>query len=218
MKTIPPEWELVHQQASEFIESNRGSLLSSPSTLQIINSICSNIISHPNEEKFRKIKLANPKFNEFVMNVKGAINLLFLCGFEIDDQNENLIIKSGNLNIHDLQALVHVIQDYITKPSPTSSSTATTSTTTKTNAFPSQSMSSSCRNTDAEMEERRRKLLEEKKKIQAEKEKIKQQLNADKEERKYLPSGVSSKKTKKPESNSKKTFKDIGVDLSRQGG
>ncbi|KAG2393792.1 hypothetical protein C9374_003556 [Naegleria lovaniensis] len=211
MKTLPPEWELVHQQASEFIESNRDSLLNSPSTLQIINSICSNIISHPNEEKFRKIRLANPKFNEFVMNVPGAINLLFLCGFEIDDQNEYLIIKPGNLNMNDLQALVHVIQDYITIKSSTS--------TTKSNTLhPSQPTSSSCCSTDQEMEERRRKLLEEKKKIQAEKDKIKQQLNADKEERKYLPSGVSSKKTKKPESNSKKTFKDIGVDLSSQGG
>ena len=209
MKLSPTEGELVSQQASEWIKANASSLLSSPATFQIITSICTNIINNTTEEKFRKIKLSNAKFNEAIMMVDGALYLLCLCGFEIDESDEFLILKSENVNVSDLKALLATLKTYnnnnSTKPTTSTSSSASSSSSTPSPA-------------SVPMTEARKKILEEKKRIQEEKDKIRKQLEADKEERKHLPTGVCSRKTAKPQTNQQtKTFKDIGVDLSSKG-
>jgi len=188
------------------IKANETNLLSSPSTFQIINSICTNIINNPTEEKFRRIKLSNAKFNEAIMMVDGALYLLCLCGFEIDDSGEFLILQSENFSVSDLKALLSTLKTFNTssntKPTISTQSTA----------------SSSSSSSSAPMTEARKKILEEKKRIQEEKDKIRKQLEADKEARKHLPTGVCSRKTAKPQTNQQtKTFKDIGVDLSSKG-
>jgi len=204
MKQLPTEGELVSQQASEWIKANASSLLSSPATFQIITSICTNIINNTTEEKFRKIKLSNAKFNEAIMMVDGAFYLLCLCGFEIDDSGEFLILKSENVSVSDLKALLATLKTHNTKPTTSTLSSAASSSTPSPASVP--------------MTEARKKILEEKKRIQEEKDKIRKQLEADKEERKYLPTGVCSRKTAKPQTNQQtKTFKDIGVDLSSKG-
>ena len=206
---------IILQQALYCIEDNYDVMMASPITLQLISSICTNIVTHPNEEKFRKIKIANPKFNDFVMGVEGAVNLLMLCGFEIDDSGEYIILKKENFVASDLKDLIAAIdiktKNNLTAPQKPSSSSSASSSVVK----PTGSSSSV---SDAEIEERKKKMMEEKKKIQAEKDKIKQQLLADKEERKHLPTGVCSRKTTKPNSTSKKTFRDIGVELNKGGG
>lgn len=50
-------------------------------TLRIICSIFKNIINHPQEKKFRKIKLSNPKLSK-VLAEKGALEILTAGGFK----------------------------------------------------------------------------------------------------------------------------------------
>ena len=44
-----------------------------------------NIANNPSEEKYRSIRLGNPKFLEKAVNVDGAMELLKHCGFRVVD-------------------------------------------------------------------------------------------------------------------------------------
>ncbi|KAL1340964.1 uncharacterized protein LOC107464602 isoform X1 [Arachis duranensis] len=41
-----------------------------------------NVVKNPNEEKYRKIRLSNPLFQERVASLNGGVEFLELCGFE----------------------------------------------------------------------------------------------------------------------------------------
>ncbi|KAI4354345.1 hypothetical protein L6164_003215 [Bauhinia variegata] len=41
-----------------------------------------NVVKNPNEEKYRKIRLSNPVFQDRVGSLKGGVEFLELCGFE----------------------------------------------------------------------------------------------------------------------------------------
>ena len=52
----------------------------SPS-LSTINKVISNIIKHPHEEKYRKLKRSNALINKKLVSVPGAIDVLMATGF-----------------------------------------------------------------------------------------------------------------------------------------
>ena len=56
-------------------------LIEKPETLQLIRNILTNIQKNPLEDKYRTIKLVNPKFAERIVQVPGALDLLSHCGF-----------------------------------------------------------------------------------------------------------------------------------------
>lgn len=62
-----------------------------------LEMIMRNLIEHPDEKKFKKIKKANSDFAERVGNLKGGIFFLKAIGFE--DDGESLVIKRINTEL-----------------------------------------------------------------------------------------------------------------------
>nr|CCA20690.1 ubiquitin family protein putative [Albugo laibachii Nc14] len=54
----------------------------SVSALQTLQKVCENIILHPNEEKFRKLRLSNVTLQAKLLNVPRAMDCLFWLGFQ----------------------------------------------------------------------------------------------------------------------------------------
>nr|CAG4711918.1 unnamed protein product [Naegleria fowleri] len=143
---------MIKKQAQHWINSNHQYF--TPSTLHVLHSICHNIITHPHEPKFRCIKMENPKFKENILNVEGAMDLLYLVGFEQDPIEHTILYRCNgkedeDLMVHDLSELCQAIEesnhDYSTSVaqhhalSPrlreaTSSSSTTTTTTQSTSS------------------------------------------------------------------------------------
>ncbi|KAL6577497.1 hypothetical protein OROMI_009825 [Orobanche minor] len=60
--------------------------------LQTIVKIISNVMEHPNEVKFRKLRKANPLIQKKIVNYKAAMEILKLIGFH----EEAVVVESGN--------------------------------------------------------------------------------------------------------------------------
>jgi len=70
--------------------------------LDVLETLIKNIAQKPAEEKFRKIKLENKKISQCVTSFKGAIDFLFICGFEFtDDENSLVLPMTIKLNFPD---------------------------------------------------------------------------------------------------------------------
>src|SRR3989338_8995720 len=99
-------------QAISWINSN-STLRNSSSTLHILYSICHNIVLHPSELKFRTIRLDNPKLKSTIVDVEGAIDLLYLCGFEMDSVNHCLTLSVVDQQIvKELNDLGNLFESY----------------------------------------------------------------------------------------------------------
>eukprot|EP00917_Polyrhabdina_sp_WS-2016_P032139 GHVP01068551.1.p1 GENE.GHVP01068551.1~~GHVP01068551.1.p1 ORF type:complete len:514 (+),score=96.37 GHVP01068551.1:477-2018(+) len=59
-------------------------------TKRILNSIVSNVLNNPTEEKYRRLKTDNPKFSQYILCHAGAMNILFNAGFLRDDDTGTL--------------------------------------------------------------------------------------------------------------------------------
>ena len=89
------------------IEKLRTMLVESKKTLgedqfksfcKTVFTYCGNIIKHPAEEKYRKIKLLNAAFQQRVASVPCGFQLLELLGFEKDSSGEYLILEEKNVD------------------------------------------------------------------------------------------------------------------------
>lgn len=65
------------------------------STLKVV---ISNIVKNPNEEKFRKVKVTNPNFNERVGKINLAMKVLGEWGFVED--GEFLVVSNPDLDLY----------------------------------------------------------------------------------------------------------------------
>ncbi|OMO95848.1 hypothetical protein COLO4_15646 [Corchorus olitorius] len=75
-----------------------------------------NVARNPDEDKFRKIRLGNPKFQERVGSLQGGIEFLELCGFETSEGNELLVIPREKVDIALLNSAGSLLQSAITNP------------------------------------------------------------------------------------------------------
>lgn len=59
--------------------------------------MCTHTLSHTQEEKFRKIKLTNPKVKATIADVPGAVEILEQMGWVKDGagEEESLVIPAG---------------------------------------------------------------------------------------------------------------------------
>ncbi|XP_010270073.1 PREDICTED: uncharacterized protein LOC104606522 [Nelumbo nucifera] len=71
------------QKAIEVLRSEVNSTEAN-SVLQTLCKIVRNVIEHPDEIKFRRLRKANPMFQRNVANYKAAMEVLFLVGFNED--------------------------------------------------------------------------------------------------------------------------------------
>eukprot|EP00404_Azadinium_spinosum_P004554 CAMPEP_0180478568 /NCGR_PEP_ID=MMETSP1036_2-20121128/32848_1 /TAXON_ID=632150 /ORGANISM="Azadinium spinosum, Strain 3D9" /LENGTH=241 /DNA_ID=CAMNT_0022486097 /DNA_START=44 /DNA_END=766 /DNA_ORIENTATION=+ len=67
-----------------------------------ITKMLRNVIENPNEDKFRKVRLSNPKFSSTVYSMKGAPELFKLVGFK-DTLEEGFIVLPADADIALLQ-------------------------------------------------------------------------------------------------------------------
>lgn len=59
-------------------------------TLDLIETLLRNVIQHPTEEKFRKIRLSNERISKAISTVPGAVDSLVLMGWE--QQDDDLVL------------------------------------------------------------------------------------------------------------------------------
>lgn len=62
-------------------------------TLELIEKLVRNIVSKPSEDKFRKIRLTNPKIAEAITNVPAAMVALTEMGWQ--QEGENLVLPNS---------------------------------------------------------------------------------------------------------------------------
>ncbi|XWS31266.1 hypothetical protein CRYUN_Cryun23aG0062800 [Craigia yunnanensis] len=75
-----------------------------------------NVARTPDEEKFRKIRFSNPKFQERVGSLKGGIEFLELCGFERSEGNDFLVFPRDKVDIELLNSAGSLLKSAITNP------------------------------------------------------------------------------------------------------
>lgn len=63
-----------------------------------IFAYCGNVVKHPKEEKYRRIKRANAAFQQRVASVPCGLQLLALIGFEEDASGEYLVLEEKNVD------------------------------------------------------------------------------------------------------------------------
>ncbi|KAG4193113.1 hypothetical protein ERO13_A07G200300v2 [Gossypium hirsutum] len=75
-----------------------------------------NVARSPDEEKFRKIRLSNPKFQERVGSLKGGIKFLELCGFERSEGDEFLVFPRDKVDVQSLNTAGSLLKSALTNP------------------------------------------------------------------------------------------------------
>jgi len=66
---------------------------------QTLLTYIGNVAKSPGEEKFRKIRLSNPSFQERVGRLNGGIQFLELCGFVKDESGEFLFLPQDKVDM-----------------------------------------------------------------------------------------------------------------------
>lgn len=72
-------------------------------TLEILEKLIRNIVRNPTEEKFRTIKLQNPKIAAAITNVPGAVEILTEMGFQSD--GENMVLPGDKRLAHETEVV-----------------------------------------------------------------------------------------------------------------
>uniref|UniRef100_M1CJX4 Ubiquitin-associated /TS-N domain-containing protein n=1 Tax=Solanum tuberosum TaxID=4113 RepID=M1CJX4_SOLTU len=75
-----------------------------------------NIVSNPDDGKFRKIRLSNPAFQARVGLFKEGVQFLELCGFERAEKGDFLVLRSDKVDMALLRSAGMVLHTAITNP------------------------------------------------------------------------------------------------------
>lgn len=97
----PPETD-VNSVLKNFIKNTLKEETKSEyeNSIKILRTILKNIIDHPEEEKYRSIKVKNPKFHNALGKYESAIHLLEFLGFElINDIDPCYIYSYSEINL-----------------------------------------------------------------------------------------------------------------------
>ncbi|KAF4367488.1 hypothetical protein G4B88_003692 [Cannabis sativa] len=81
---------------------------------QTLLTYVGNVARDPNQEKFRKIRMSNPKFQERIGGMKEGVEFLELCGFE--RREEFLYLGSEKVNMTLLNSAGSLLKSAITNP------------------------------------------------------------------------------------------------------
>jgi hypothetical protein len=110
------------------------SQVSSLDSLQIIEKLCYNAIVSPQEEKFRKVKLQNPKIQTHLVKVPNALDVMVHLGWEQEcsaDDGDVLVLPKGvSLTMHqvrDIQNAQQALKKDLSRESSLSRSTSKSS-------------------------------------------------------------------------------------------
>eukprot|EP00250_Pteridium_aquilinum_P034174 c7186_g1_i1 orf=303-1526(-) len=83
---------------------------------QTLLTYIGNIVRCPDEEKFRKIRISNPTFQERVGSLKGGIQFLEICGFQKEGSDEFLTLPRDKVDIAILNSAGSELNSAIVNP------------------------------------------------------------------------------------------------------
>ncbi|GBG26539.1 UBX domain-containing protein 6 [Hondaea fermentalgiana] len=83
--------------------------------LSTIKKMLSNIVSTPEEPKFKQINLQNAAFKKRVASLMGGVALFKACGFNKDTVQQKLILEDDALNVSLLETAVSKIDAALAK-------------------------------------------------------------------------------------------------------
>ncbi|KAL5728042.1 hypothetical protein ACHQM5_001167 [Ranunculus cassubicifolius] len=83
---------------------------------QTLFTYVGNVAKNPGEEKFRKIRLSNPSFQDRVGSMKEGIDFLEMCGFGKVDDGEFLFLPSDKVDIVVLNSAGSELNSAIVNP------------------------------------------------------------------------------------------------------
>lgn len=83
---------------------------------QTLLTYVGNVARNPDEEKFRKIRLNNPAFQERVGALKGGVEFLEICGFEKIDGGETLFLPRDKVEMPILNSAGSELDSAIKNP------------------------------------------------------------------------------------------------------
>ncbi|KAF8394067.1 hypothetical protein HHK36_020271 [Tetracentron sinense] len=83
---------------------------------QTLLTYVGNVAKNPNEEKFRKIRVNNPAFQDRVGNLEGGIEFLELCGFERIEGGRFLFLPRDNVDMEVLNSAGSELNSAIANP------------------------------------------------------------------------------------------------------
>lgn len=83
---------------------------------QTLLTYVGNVAKNPDEEKFRKIRLSNPSFQERVGSLNGGVQFLELCGFVKDESAEILFLPRDKVDMPILNSAGAELNSAIVNP------------------------------------------------------------------------------------------------------
>ncbi|WOL11392.1 caldesmon [Canna indica] len=83
---------------------------------QTLLTYIGNVAKNPNEEKFRKIRITNPTFQDRVGSLNGGIEFLELCGFEKLEDGEFLLLPRDKVDMAILNSAGSELNSAISNP------------------------------------------------------------------------------------------------------
>jgi len=83
---------------------------------QTLLTYVGNIAKNPNEEKFRKIRLTNPSFQDRVGSLNGGVEFLHICGFEKLDGDESIFLARDKVDMAVLNMAGSELNSAISNP------------------------------------------------------------------------------------------------------
>ncbi|XP_021736961.1 UBX domain-containing protein 1-like isoform X2 [Chenopodium quinoa] len=83
---------------------------------QILPIYIRNVVKNPDVEKYRKIRLSNPIFQESVGSLIGGVRFLELCGFERTNRGQFLYLPREKVDMVTLNSALSALHSAITNP------------------------------------------------------------------------------------------------------
>ncbi|XP_074282836.1 uncharacterized protein LOC141607378 isoform X2 [Silene latifolia] len=75
-----------------------------------------NVLKNPDLEKFRKIRVTNPVFQERVGSLTGSVRFLELCGFEWTNRGQFLYLRRDKVELETLNSAIAALHAAISNP------------------------------------------------------------------------------------------------------
>eukprot|EP00803_Ostreobium_quekettii_P004032 evm.model.scf_665.4 EVM.evm.TU.scf_665.4 scf_665:34511-37310(-) len=93
---------------------------SNAQSAQVLRRVLRNILGNPSEQKYRRLRLDNPKIVENVVAVNGALDILRACGFEeqVMEGTERFMVMPESAELGPAREAVRLLDLHFPVPAP----------------------------------------------------------------------------------------------------
>ncbi|KAL8143816.1 hypothetical protein V2J09_016848 [Rumex salicifolius] len=107
--------ELLSECLRTLRRSCKGDYAKARRALETLHIYVRNVINHPDQRKYRRIRLTNPVFQDRVGSIRGGTRFLELCGFE-KTSGQFLYLSKDKAHMDVLNAAMRALQSAMTNP------------------------------------------------------------------------------------------------------